>query len=230
MRLRKSSERGHFNHGWLETYHTFSFAEYDDPAWQHFRHLRVINEDYVAPGQGFGMHPHRDMEIVTVILSGALRHQDSMGNTSVIRPGEVQRMSAGTGVLHSEVNDSPSEPVHLLQIWILPDKKGVTPGYEQKSFPEDTRRNRLQLAASGAGSGAVKIHQDAALYVSLLENNHTLRHELRPGRHAWIQLTRGQLEVNGTRLGPGDGAGISEESIVTLKALENAHFLLFDLA
>lgn len=231
--LRPANERGHFDHGWLNTYHTFSFADYHDPENMGFRSLRVINEDYVAPGNGFGTHPHRDMEIITYVVEGALAHKDSMGNGSAIRPNEVQRMSAGTGVLHSEFNHSRSEAVHLLQIWILPERRGVDPSYEQKEFSRSEKLNRLRLVASPEGTdGSVKINQDASLYGSILEPGKTVSHELRPGRHAWVQLIGGEIALNGKKLQPGDGARVSDESkleIISTGELE-AEFLLFDLA
>jgi quercetin 2,3-dioxygenase len=231
--LRPAEERGHFDHGWLNTYHSFSFADYHDPKHMGFRSLRVINEDYVAPGNGFGTHPHRDMEIITYVLEGALAHKDSMGNGSAIRPGEVQRMSAGTGVLHSEYNHSPAQEVHLLQIWLLPEKRGITPSYEQKTFGREEKLNRLRLVASpDASDGSVVIRQDAKLYGSILEPGKTVSHDLAAGRHGWIQLIDGNLTANGTQLKPGDGAAISEESKVEIATTGDteAEFLLFDLA
>jgi len=228
--LRKASERGRGDHSWLKTFHTFSFADYDDPRHRHFRHLRVLNEDVIAPGQGFGMHPHQDMEIVTYVLSGALAHEDSMGNTSVIRPGEVQRMSAGTGVRHSEFNASVEESVHLLQIWILPQTRGLPPGYEQKSYPEAARLNRFILAASPEGGDAVKIHQDARLYLAVLEKGKSLSHNPAEGRHAWIQTARGRIRVGSYELNAGDGAAASGETHLEIQALEDSEILLFDLA
>lgn len=231
LTVRKAQERGHFDFGWLDTYHTFSFGDYHDPRQMGFRSLRVINEDRVVPGQGFGTHPHRDMEIVTYILEGALEHKDSMGNGGVIRPGDVQRMSAGTGVTHSEFNASKTEPVHLLQIWLLPERRGLTPGYEQKHFLEAQRRNRLCLvAARDAREGAVAIHQDASVYASILGRGEGVTHTLAPERHAWVQVARGALRVNGTLLPQGEGAAISDESEVSLSAEEAAELLLFDLA
>jgi len=228
--VRKSAERGHLNFGWLDTYHTFSFGEYYDPRNMGFRTLRVINEDFVSPGRGFPTHGHSDMEIVTYILEGALEHRDSMGNGSVIRPGDVQRMSAGTGVRHSEKNPSAEESVHLLQIWILPSEGGIEPGYEQKSFAEDERRGRLRLVASpDGGEGSVTIHQDARLYSTLLAAGQSVEHELRPGRHAWAQVARGAVEINGQSLAQGDGAAASEEERLVIKASEPAEVLLFDL-
>jgi redox-sensitive bicupin YhaK (pirin superfamily) len=231
--IRPAQERGHFNHGWLDTYHSFSFDQYYEPAHMGFRALRVINEDRVGPGSGFGMHPHRDMEIITYVLEGALAHKDSMGNGSAIRPGEVQRMSAGTGVLHSEFNHSPDKAVHLLQIWILPERHGLEPSYEQKTFVAEEKRNRLRLvAAPDARDGAVRIHQDADLYAALLDENATVRHALRPGRHAWVQVARGAVMVNGKRLNAGDGAAISDEREVATTGTSGgeSEVLLFDLA
>jgi len=231
--LRPSTERGHANHGWLDTYHTFSFDSYRDPKHMGFRSLRVINEDWVAGGQGFGMHGHRDMEIVTYILEGALQHQDSMGHGGVIRPGEVQRMTAGTGVEHSERNSSPSERVHLLQIWILPEARGLTPSYEQKMFAAEGRHGRLQLLASReARDGSVKIHQDAALYTAALAPKEAVTHQLATGRHAWLQVAKGAVTLNGTALQAGDGAAVSDESALEIAGAgdEGSEILLFDLA
>lgn len=228
--VRPAAERGHFDHGWLNTYHSFSFADYYDPKHMGFRDLRVINEDWVAPGKGFGTHPHRDMEIITYILEGALEHRDSMGNGSVIRPGEVQRMSAGTGVTHSEFNASPNEWVHLLQIWILPNQQGIEPSYEQTLFPMEERRNRLRLIASPDGrEGSVTIHQDVAVYASVLDQGKTVSFAFEQGRHGWIQVARGSLELNGTPLATSDGAALSDERSLTLTASENAEFVLFYL-
>src|SRR5262245_48898036 len=194
--IRRSGERGHFDHGWLDTYHTFSFADYHDPRFMGFRSLRVINEDRVAPGRGFGQHPHRDMEILTYVLSGELEHRDSIGNQGVIRPGEVQYMAAGTGIEHSEFNPSKTEPVHLMQIWIVPDHKGVTPQYEQRPFPKLTQAGELTLLASPDGRrDSIKINQDAALYAATLRAGQTVRHDLATGRAAWIQVLRGALEL-----------------------------------
>jgi quercetin 2,3-dioxygenase len=227
--IRRASERGHFDHGWLNTFHTFSFADYHDPAFMGFRSLRVINEDRVAPGQGFGEHRHRDMEIVSYVLEGALAHRDSMGNSGVIRPGDVQRMSAGTGVRHSEFNGSKTEPVHFLQVWILPERQGTSPGYEQKTFPETEKRGRLRLIGSRDGrEGSVTIQQDVELYASVLEDGERARHRLAPGRHAWIQVARGEVELNGIELGPGDGAAITGESELDATGRES-ELLLFDL-
>jgi redox-sensitive bicupin YhaK (pirin superfamily) len=229
--IRRSAERGGGNHGWLNTKHTFSFDQYYDPRFMGFRSLRVINEDWVAPGQGFPMHPHRDMEIITYVLEGALEHKDSMGNGSIIRPGDGQRMSAGTGVRHSEANPSATEKVHLLQIWILPDRQGHAPGYEQKAFPAEEKENKLRLIASSDGKdGSVTIHQDAKLYVSLLEPGQEVKHELSKGRHAWLQVAKGAVELNGQELGQGDGAAVSDEQALSIKGTQDAEILLFDLA
>jgi quercetin 2,3-dioxygenase len=229
--IRKAEERGHFNHGWLDTYHTFSFDQYYDPAHMHFRTLRVINEDRVAGAQGFPMHSHRDMEIITYILAGALEHRDSMGNGSVIRPGDVQRMTAGTGVSHSEFNPSQTESCHLLQIWIMPNARNLTPGYEQKAFGVEQRKQKLCLIASADGAGeSVTINQDARVYASLLDEGQSVAHTLAPGRSAWLQVAQGSLSLNGNRLKAGDGAGITEESRIEISAEQNSEFLLFDLA
>jgi redox-sensitive bicupin YhaK (pirin superfamily) len=229
--LRKSNERGTGRHGWLTTHHTFSFANYYDPKQMGFRTLRVINEDTVAPGRGFGAHQHSDMEIISIVLEGALAHKDSTGSDGVLRRGEVQRMSAGSGVVHSEFNGSETEPVHFFQIWIEPAKDGITPGYEQKLFPDEERRNRLRiLAAPGSPDGAVDIHQDARLYGSLLEGGAKVEHELAAERGAWIQVAKGTLDVNGTTLTAGDGAAIENESKLAITAKDDAEFLLFDLA
>jgi len=228
---RPAKERGHFDHGWLDTYHSFSFSEYHDPAHMGFRSLRVINEDRVDPKAGFPPHSHRDMEIITYVLAGALGHKDSMGNGSVIRPGDVQRMSAGTGVTHSEYNGSEKEPVHLLQIWILPEQRGIAPGYEEKKFPAGEKRGRLRLIASrDAAEGSVTIHQDARVYASLLDGGQTVRHPLAPGRGAWLHLVSGAAAVNGTALVTGDGAAIENERALEIRADEPTELLLFDLA
>jgi len=230
LRIRKATERGHADHGWLNTYHTFSFADYYDPAQMGFRSLRVINEDRVEPAIGFPTHPHRDMEIISYVLEGALEHRDSMGNGSVIYPGEVQRMSAGTGITHSEFNHEKSEELHFLQIWILPERLGVQPSYEQKFFSDEEKRGTLRLIASPDGSdGSVTIHQDARLYSALLDG-HELEHTLSPGRHAWLQVLRGEVLANGQRLGTGDGAAISDEERVVVSSAAAAEVLLFDLA
>jgi quercetin 2,3-dioxygenase len=227
IEIRHRNERGHFNHGWLDTYHTFSFDQYYDPRHMGFRALRVINEDRVAPAQGFGTHPHRDMEIITYILEGALEHKDSMGTGSIIRPGEVQRMSAGTGVTHSEFNPSRSEPVHLLQIWILPESRGIKPSYEQKQIDRDEMSGKLRLvAAREPVDDAVKIHQDVRLLATVLDGDE-VSYDLKPGRFAWIQVARGSLSVNGKSLEAGDGVALAEEPKVTLSGKGEA--LVFDL-
>jgi redox-sensitive bicupin YhaK (pirin superfamily) len=227
--VRKSNERGHAEHGWLDSYHTFSFADYYDPAQTHFRDLRVINEDVVAPEMGFGMHPHRDMEIITYVVSGALQHKDSMGNTAIMRAGDVQRISAGTGILHSEVNASAKEPVHLLQIWLFPDHKGATPRYAEKSFAQ-AEPGKLHLVASKTGrEGSIPINQDAELYLGKLAAGETVAHVLGAKRYGWLQLIKGELNVNGSKLQPGDAAAILETEKVILTAASPAEFLFFDL-
>ena len=229
--VRKSEERGHFDLGWLDTYHTFSFDRYYDPAHMHFRSLRVINEDRVQPGQGFPTHSHRDMEIITYILSGALEHRDSMGNGSVIRPGDVQRMTAGTGVSHSEFNPSKTESVHLLQIWILPERRDLPPGYEQKTFTDEERRGSLRLiASSDAQEGSVAINQDARVYAGILNADQKIDYRLAENRYAWLQIARGTIELNQAELRQGDGAGVSAEGNLSIVAHDQAELLLFDLA
>ncbi len=231
IRIRKREERGHFNFGWLNTYHTFSFGDYYDPRNMGFRSLRVINEDWVHPARGFPTHPHRDMEIITYILEGALEHKDSMGTGSVIRPGEVQRMSAGTGVTHSERNPSDTESVHLLQIWLVPDKRNYPPSYEQKTYTDDEKRGRFRLIASPDGrEDSVTIHQDAHVYAALVEQDAHVSYELAGARHAWVQVARGRVEINGQTLEQGDGAAISDEQLLTVKGLEPSEILLFDMA
>lgn len=229
--VRRSNERGHFDHGWLNTFHTFSFDQYYDPRYMGFRNLRVINEDFVAAGRGFPKHGHRDMEIITYILEGALKHEDSMGNGSVIRPGDVQRMTAGTGVRHSEQNASDNERVHLLQIWILPHTVGLEPGYEQKAFSEDERRDRLRLIASEDGrEGSVKVNQDVTLYASILSAGNEIDLKLDERRYAWIQVARGALNVNGEKADQGDGVVAVGETGLKIRAEQDAELLLFDLA
>jgi quercetin 2,3-dioxygenase len=229
--VRPAAERGHFDHGWLDTCHTFSFASYHDPRHMGFRALRVINEDRVQPGEGFGTHAHRDMEILTWVLEGALEHKDSMGNGSIIRPGDIQRMSAGTGVTHSEFNPSREALVHFLQIWLLPRERGLAPGYEEKHFPPEARRGHLCLLAAGdRREGAVTIHQDADLWTGLLEQGESVRHALLPGRHAWLHVARGVVALNGSPLGAGDGAAVSAEAAIEVTASTSAEVLLFDLA
>jgi hypothetical protein len=231
IQLRPSGERGHFDFGWLKTYHTFSFGDYDDPKHRGFRALRVINEDWVRPGEGFPTHAHRDMEILTYILEGQLQHKDSMGTGSVIKPGDIQRMSAGSGVTHSEFNASGTESVHLLQIWIFPEKKSLEPSYEQQFFTPEQKKNNLCLIASNAPSqGAVKIHQDAKVYASVLDAGKKLSWDLPAGRHAWLQIARGGVRLNDKVLGQGDGAAVSGESRLTFEAGAPSEFLLFDLA
>jgi len=229
--VRPATERGHADHGWLDTRHTFSFASYHDPRHMGFRSLRVINEDRVKPAEGFGTHAHRDMEILTWVLEGALGHKDSMGNGSVIRPGDLQRMSAGTGVTHSEFNPSREAPVHFLQIWLLPRERGLPPGYEQKRFPQEARRGRLRLIAAGDGrEGAVTIHQDADLWTALLQPGESVRHVLVPARYAWVHVARGAVSLNGSTLGAGDGAAVSDEATLEITGAARAEVLLFDLA
>ena len=228
--VRPAAERGHADHGWLDTRHTFSFASYHDPGHMGFRSVRVINEDRVQPAQGFGTHAHRDMEILTWVLEGALEHKDSMGNGSVIRPGDLQRMSAGTGVTHSEFNPSREAGVHFLQIWLLPRERGLPPGYEQKRFPQESRRGRLRLIASGDGrEGAVTIHQDADVWTALLQPGESLSHRLAPGRYAWVHVARGAVSLNGSTLGAGDGAAVSDEAALEINGAARAEVLLFDL-
>lgn len=231
IQLRPSTERGRGKLDWLESYFSFSFSQYYDPAHMGFSNLRVINEDYIAPGKGFATHGHRDMEIVTYVLEGELEHKDSIGNGSIIRPGDVQRMSAGTGILHSEFNPSGDQPVHLLQIWITPDQQGVEPSYEQTFFAPEDKQGKLRLVASPDGeAGSVKIHQNAAIYASILTPTDTVTHVLKTGRNAWVQITRGQLELNGIPLSAGDGAAIREETALTFAGqAAETEFLLFDL-
>lgn len=229
--LRPSHERGHTQLRWLDSYHTFSFDRYHDPRYLGFRALRVINEDRIKPGAGFGMHGHRDMEIITYVLEGALEHKDSLGTGSVIYPGDGQRMTAGTGISHSEHNHSPTDPVHLLQIWILPEQRGLEPGYEQRPFPVENKRGRWCLMASRDGcEGSLTVHQDVSLYVTVLEPGEVIRYPLNAGRHAWVQVARGAVMLNGTLLGQGDGAAIGQETRLRFSAVEAAEVLLFDLA
>ena len=228
---RPAAARGHANHGWLDSWHTFSFADYYDPQHMGFRALRVINEDFVNPGRGFGTHHHEDMEIITYVLEGELAHKDSLGNGAAIRPGEVQRMSAGTGIDHSEFNHSKDALVHLLQIWILPERRGLTPSYEQKVFPiEQTQNGLLLVAARDGRDGAVTVHQDVALYAGKLAAGARIEHALAPGRHAWLQVARGSVEVSGQKLRAGDGLAASDEAKLAISANEDAEVLLFDLA
>ena len=228
--LRKSSDRGHLNHGWLDTYHTFSFGDYYDPSHMGFRALRVMNEDKVAAGQGFGMHPHRDMEIVTLVLSGALAHKDSLGHGETLRPGELQRMTAGTGIRHSEFNPSDTEPVHLYQVWLLPREAGLTPSYEQKAFDPAERKGRWQLVASPDGAGgSLTIQQDARIFLADLAAGQELQQAIGAGRYSWLQVLRGSVTVNGAKLETSDGLAVSEESVLNLRATNDAELMLFDL-
>ncbi len=229
--LRRSNERGHAQHGWLDSHHTFSFADYYDPRHMGFRTLRVINEDRVKGGMGFGTHPHKDMEILSWVLEGALEHKDSLGTGSVVRPGEIQRMSAGTGVLHSEYNGSKTDLLHFLQIWIIPEARGLAPGYEQKGFTEAERQGRLRLIASpDGGDGSVTVHQDLSLYDGLLSPGEEVTHSLAAGRHAWVQVARGAVSLNGERMLAGDGAALSNELQLFLRAEQASEVLVFDLA
>jgi quercetin 2,3-dioxygenase len=231
MTIRRSEERGHAEHGWLDSHHTFSFAGYHDPAHMGFRALRVINEDRVQPGQGFGTHPHRDMEILSYVLEGGLAHKDSLGTGSVLRPGDVQRMSAGTGVTHSEFNASPTEPVHFLQIWLLPDTGNLPPSYEEKHFADAGRQGRLQLVASPKGrDGSLTIHQDVNVYSTRLDTGARAELPLAAGRHAWVQVARGSVKLNGQTLREGDGAALSAEKSLALEGQTPAEVLVFDLA
>jgi quercetin 2,3-dioxygenase len=231
LQIRRASERGHAEHGWLDSRHTFSFADYHDPQFMGFGPLRVINEDRVQPGKGFGAHSHRDMEIISYVLSGALAHKDSLGNGSVIRPGDVQRMSAGTGVTHSEFNDSQAEPVHFLQIWIQPERAGARPSYAEKRFDEAEKRGRLRLIGSRDGrDGSVVIHQDVALHAAVLAAGEEVAHELAKGRRAWLQVTRGAVQLNGKDLAAGDGAALTDERVLTIRGTQDAEVLLFDMA
>jgi redox-sensitive bicupin YhaK (pirin superfamily) len=231
LEVRKAKERGREDHGWLLSQHTFSFADYHDPRFMGFRALRVINEDRVEAGRGFGAHGHREMEIISYVLEGALRHDDSTGGGSVIEPGDVQRMSAGTGVRHSERNASPTEGVHFYQIWIMPSERGVQPSYEQKHFPEAEKRGKLRLvAAPGGADGSVALHADARLYAGLFDQGERAVLPLDAGRHAWVQVARGRARVNGRELESGDGIALAEEPRVELEGLDDAELLVFDLA
>lgn len=230
LTLRRSHERGHADHGWLDTHHTFSFADYHDPAHMGFRALRVLNDDRIGPGGGFGTHPHRDFEIISYVVEGALEHRDSMGNGLVIRAGEVQCMTAGTGVAHSERNHSKQQAVRLLQIWIQPERRGLEPSYEQKHFGEQDKRDRLRLIASHDGrDGSLVVHQDVSLYAAVLGAGRTVEHVLAPGRHAWVQVVTGHVTINGLALGEGDGLAVSDEARVAIEAGEGAEILLFEL-
>jgi quercetin 2,3-dioxygenase len=231
IQIRKAAERGHFDHGWLDTFHSFSFGDYHDPNHIGFRSLRVINDDRVAPSQGFGMHGHRDMEIITYVLEGALQHKDSMGNGSIIRAGELQRMTAGTGIRHSEFNPSDSEWVHLYQIWLLPERRGLTPSYEELALSEEEKRGRFRLVASRDGAaGSLRIHQDARLYLAALSKGDHVAHDIDRGRAAWLQVLRGSVNVLGNDLSAGDGAAVIDEKSVSVQATSESELLLFDLA
>ncbi|HEY2407809.1 MAG TPA: pirin family protein [Polyangiaceae bacterium] len=230
MQVRKATERGHAQHGWLESWHTFSFADYHDPKQMGFRSLRVINDDRVAPGAGFGTHPHRDMEILSYVLEGALEHKDSMGNGSQIRPGDVQRMSAGTGVFHSEFNASKSELVHFLQIWILPERAGLPPGYEQRNFPLNDRRGMLRLIASRDGAeGSVTVHQDLRLFAGIFGAGETANYALAPERHVWLHVASGRIRLNDQELDAGDAVAVTDEQALSITGVDHAEVLLFDL-
>lgn len=231
LTVRPAATRGRTSIDWLDSWHSFSFGDYHDPQWRGFRSLRVINDDRVAAGGGFDTHPHRDMEIITWVLSGSLEHRDSLGNGSVIRPGDMQRMTAGTGILHSEFNPSSTDAVHLLQIWLFPDRKGLTPGYEQRAFSPANLQNQLCLVASRDGrQGSVTIHQDADVFAAALDEGRTMRHELPVGRHGWVQVARGRVAVNGHELDTGDGVAISEEPVVEITGRQAAEIVMFDLA
>jgi redox-sensitive bicupin YhaK (pirin superfamily) len=227
--IRKSSDRGHLDYGWLDTRHTFSFGRYHDPKHMGYRSLRVINDDRVAPGKGFGQHPHENMEIITYVLSGALAHKDTTGGSETLRPGEVQRMTAGTGIEHSEFNPSATEPVHLIQIWIEPGKEGLKPGYEQKRFSDGQGGLRL-VASPDAADGSVTIHQDARLYIASLKDGQKSSQPIAPGRGVWVHVTKGALTVNGQKLTEGDGAAIESEKTLELSASPEGEALVFDLA
>jgi redox-sensitive bicupin YhaK (pirin superfamily) len=230
MTVRPRDERGHANHGWLDSHHTFSFADYHDPRHMGFRTLRVINEDRVDAARGFGTHPHRDMEIISYVLEGGIQHKDSMGTGSVIRPGDVQRMSAGTGVTHSEFNASRTDPVHFLQIWLMPGKRGIAPSYEQKTFSAEEKQGRLRVVASPSGrDGSVSVNTDATLYAGVFDQGETAELSLPAGRHAWVQVAKGSIRVNGTELREGDGAAISDESRVKVEGVTGGEVLVFDL-
>ncbi len=230
MDIIRSGSRGNADHGWLKSQHTFSFADYHNPAMMGFGSLRVINEDYIEPGQGFGTHPHKDMEIITYVIEGALEHKDSMGNGSVIRPGDVQRMTAGTGISHSEYNHSSEDRVHLLQIWILPEQNGLQPGYQQDFFAPDERHNQWRLVGSRDGRGdSLTIHQDVDLYTSRLENGHPLKHRFEEHRHGFLHVVAGAIELDGQRLAAGDALATSDQATLTLQATEDSELLLFDM-
>ena len=231
IRIRRAAQRGHADHGWLNAYHTFSFAGFHDPSYMGFRSLRVMNEDRIQPGKGFGTHPHQDMEIVTYVLEGAIEHKDSMGNGSVLRPGEFQRMSAGTGIEHSEFNPSDTEMLHLYQIWLLPERRGIEPSYEQKRFASEELTNRLRLVASPAGNdGSLTIYQDVRIFLAQLEGSASVTHALSPNRHAWLQVLRGNAELNGIHLKTSDGVAVSNEFQLEIVADSDCEVMLFDLS
>ena len=230
IQVRRSAERGHANHGWLDSHHTFSFANYFDPEHHNFRALRVINEDRVMPGKGFGLHPHDNMEILSYVISGALEHKDSMGNRAVMRQGDVQRISAGTGMAHSEYNHSAAEPVHFLQIWLFPDQRNVEPNYAEQAFAGIAPGALHPIASRSGRDGSIGIHQDAEVSVAKLEAGSEIDYPVAEGRAVWVQLIEGKLELNGETLEAGDGAAITAERELKLRAVEDAHFLLFDLA
>ncbi|MBI2806599.1 MAG: pirin family protein [Planctomycetes bacterium] len=230
LKKRAANQRGHGQHGWLDTYHTFSFNDYHDPDYMGFRVLRVMNEDRVQPGQGFGTHGHRDMEIITYVLDGALAHQDNLGTGEVLRPGEFQRMTAGTGIQHSEFNASKTEPVHFYQIWIIPRQRGLPPSYEQRTFPVEERTNRLRLVASSDGrDGSLTVQQDVEVFLSTLGDSQQVAHELKPGRYAWLQVLRGAVLLNDLELVAGDGAAVTEEAALVVRATKPSEVMLFDL-
>ena len=230
LNIRRAHERGHADHGWLNSYHTFSFADYQDPNYMGFRTLRVINEDRVAAGKGFGTHAHRDMEIVSYVLDGQLEHKDSMGNGEVLRPGEFQRITAGTGITHSEFNPSKESPTHFYQIWLLPERKGIAPSYEQKAFDPSGRQNQWQIVASrDAAKGSLRIHQDANIYLADIESGNMLTFEIPNGRHAWLQVLRGEVKVGGDTLNASDAIAASDEAALAIHANSDAEVLLFDL-
>ena len=229
IRIRRSAERGHANHGWLNSRHTFSFADYHDPAHMGFGPLRVINEDRVEPGQGFGRHAHKDMEILSYVLEGALEHKDSLGTGSIIRPGDLQRMTAGTGIQHSEFNPSPSDPVHFLQIWIMPEREDIPPGYEQKTFAFEATKDLVLVASRDGRNGALTVHQDADVYAGRLTGGDSVKHVLRAGRIGWVQVARGEVALNGSKLAAGDGAAIEGETGLLINPKTSAEILLFDM-
>ncbi len=230
MTLRPSVERGHANHGWLDSHHSFSFAHYFDPAHMGFRALRVINDDVIGPGAGFPTHGHSDMEILTYVVEGALEHKDSAGNHTVLERGGVQQMSAGTGIRHSEFNASRTEPLRLLQIWILPEKDGIKPGHRELVFADDAKRNRLRLLAAPGGGDVLPIHQDARMYAAILDDGKSVSHEIEPGRGVWVQVVSGGMTANGTRMAAGDGLAVEDAERIDFTAEGGVEFLLFDLA